>query len=178
MSRTSTLLRFALLALLLPVVATAQETPAKPPAHTYRLTYTLTVNDAGKKVSVQHFTMTVSPPSNRGSVKMGEKVPVATGSYSVEGKTSIQTQFTYLDVGLNISATVVEEANGVQLSSKLEQSSIAPGPVGFPQDPIVRQIVLDNTTILYPGKPVTLGSLDIPDSTRHTDIEVVMERLP
>jgi hypothetical protein len=178
MSRTSTLLRLALLVLPLSVVATAQEAPAKPPAHTYRLTYTLTVSDAGKKISVQHFTMTVSPPSNRGSVKMGEKVPVVTGSYSSDGKSGVQTQFTYLDVGLNNSATVLEEPSGVQLSSKLEQSSVAPGPAGFPQDPIVRQIVLDNTTILYPGKPVTLGSLDIPDSTRHTDIEVVMERLP
>src|SRR5580658_10936544 len=99
------ILSLALLACAVPALAQAQQasTPPKPLAHTYRLSYTLTVADAGKRIGVQHFTMTVSAPTNRGSVKMGEKVPVVTGSYS-EAKSDVQTQFTYLDVGINISA--------------------------------------------------------------------------
>ena len=178
MKCTARLIMSALFVACLPAVALAQEPAPKPVAHTYRFTYTLIVTDAGKRVGVQHFALTVSGPSSRGTVKMGEKVPVVTGSYSSDGKAGVQRQFTYLDVGVNIGATVTETASGVLLGSKVEQSSVAPGPVGFPQDPIVRQIVLDNTAQMEPGKPVTVGSLDIPDSTRHLDIEVVMERLP
>ena len=43
------------------------------------------------------------------------------------------------------------------------------------QDPILRQTVLDATTNLTPGKATVLGSLDIPGSTRHEEIEVAAE---
>jgi hypothetical protein len=46
-----------------------------------------------------------------------------------------------------------------------------------PQDPIVRQTALEGTSFLTPGKPVILGSLDIPGSTRHLDVDVMMEPL-
>jgi hypothetical protein len=39
-------------------------------------------------------------------------------------------------------------------------------------------MVLSNTSLLVPGKPVTLGSLDLPDTTRHIDIEVTAEQAP
>jgi hypothetical protein len=179
MNRTLLLSRIALLACLFPVAGAAQQAPApvKPLTHTYRLTYTLTVSEAGKRVGVQHFALTVSGPTNRGTLKLGEKVPVATGSY-VTGSKSDQTQFTYLDVGLNVDATVIEDPNGIELHSKVEQSSLAPSQPNFPQDPIVRQMVLDNTTQLHVGTPVTLGSLDIPDTTRHTEVEVEIEVVP
>jgi len=43
------------------------------------------------------------------------------------------------------------------------------------QDPIVRQTVMESTSFLTQGKPLMLGSVDIPGSTRHLDVEVVME---
>ena len=183
MNLKSTLLPVALLACLLPTVATAQQlsTQPKPLAHSYRLTYTLTVTDAGKRTGVQHFTMTISAPTNRGSLKIGEKVPIATGSYNADGKSNgTQTQFTYLDIGLNIDATLTEESNGVQLVSKIEQSSVAPVPVKIldVSEPVIRQMVLSNTSVVAPGKSVILGSVDIPDTTRHSDIEVTVEQMP
>jgi hypothetical protein len=184
MNLKSALLPVALIACLLSVVSTAQQPtqgPTKPLAHTYRLTYTLTVTDAGKRTGVQHFTMTISAPTNRGSMKLGEKIPVATGSYSADGKANgVQTQFTYLDIGLNIDATLTEEQNGVQLVSKVEQSSVAPVPVKISDvsEPIIRQMVLSNTSVVTSGKAVVIGSLDLPDSTRHSDIEVMVEQMP
>ncbi len=144
------------------------------PRRSYRLTYTLTESDAGKRIGVQHFTMIVVS-GERTTMKQGSRVPVATGSYDA-GKSGAQTQFTYLDIGLNFDATLNESVNGVNLRTKAEQSSIAEGsPNGFGQDPVVRQTVLEGTGILTPGKPLVLGSLDIPGSTRHQDVEVVME---
>ena len=56
------------------------------------------------------------------------------------------------------------------------QSSIAEEKSGVgEQDPIVRQTVLEGSSILAPGKPLTLGSLDIPGSTRRLEVEVVLE---
>jgi hypothetical protein len=178
MIRKSLFISLALLVCAVPALAHAQQPSAKPLTHTYRLAYTLTVVDAGKRTGVQHFTMTVSAPTNRGSVKMGEKVPVATGSYSANA--NVQTQFTYLDVGISISATVAEDANGISLNSKVEQSSVAPVRVTISgvSEPVIRQMVLENTSQIVPGKSVALGSLDIPDSTSHIEIEVSVEQLP
>ncbi len=44
-----------------------------------------------------------------------------------------------------------------------------------PQDPVVRQTSVEGTAFLTAGKPVVLGSLDIPGSTRHLDVDVMME---
>src|SRR5665213_2509133 len=172
------LLSAALLAGLVPAVSGAQAPPPKPLTHSYRVTYTLIVSDGGKRTGVQHITMTISAPTSRGTIKMGQKIPVATGSYDGDGKSGVQTQFTYIDVGLNIDANLIEEQNGVQITSKVEQSSVAPEPVTIAnvKEPIIRQLVLANTSLLTFGKSVVLGSLDIPDSTRHMDIEVAVEQ--
>jgi hypothetical protein len=50
-----------------------------------------------------------------------------------------------------------------------------PPPPASAQDPIVRQITLEGASILTPGKPTILGSLDVPGTTRHLDVEVAME---
>jgi type II secretory pathway component GspD/PulD (secretin) len=149
------------------------------PKRTYRLTYTVTEMDGGKRIGVQHFAMVVASGQNT-TLKQGSRVPIATGSYGPNGPTSTQqTQFTYLDVGMNFDANLDEFANGVRLRSAVEQSSIAEEKSGVgAQDPIVRQTSLKGAAFLTPGKPLMLGSLDIPGSTRHLDVEVVMEQLP
>lgn len=144
------------------------------PKKTYRLTYTFTETDGGKSIGTQHFTMIVVS-GERTTLKQGSKVPIVTGSYD-SGKSGSQTQMTYVDVGLNFDASLDESVNGVRLRSKLEQSSIADQVSGVgTQDPVIRQTVLQGTSFLTPGKPLVLGSLDIPGSTRHMDVEVVME---
>jgi type II secretory pathway component GspD/PulD (secretin) len=153
------------------------------PRKNYRLTYTVTEFDATKRVGTQHFAMILSP-GQQTVLKQGSKVPVATGSYSAGSTTTaasgtVQTQFTYLDIGMNFDATLIELANGVSLRTSVEQSSIAQEKSGVgEQDPIVRQTSLRNSSFLTPGKPLMIGSVDVPGSTRRLDIEVVMEQLP
>ena len=144
------------------------------PKRTYRLTYTITEMDGGKRVGTQHFALIVVS-GQKTTLKQGSKVPVVTGTFN-SGSSQAETQVTYLDVGLNIDAALEESANGVRLQTKAEQSSIAEERSALgTQDPMVRQTVLEGTSILTAGKPLVLGSLDIPGSTRHQDIEVVME---
>ncbi len=141
------------------------------PKKTYRLTYTITDMDEGKKLGSQHFSLVVVS-GGRTTMKNGSKVPVVTGSYTASSGS--QSQNTYLDVGLNLDASLDESENGVRLRTKVERSSVADEKSGS-GTPVIRQTVLEGTSTLVQGKPVVLGSMDIPGSTRHLDVEVVME---
>lgn len=150
---------------------------AKPLTHTYRISYTLSESDGGKKIGVQHFALTVNNDSGRADLKIGSKVPISTGGVSKDGKFDpSEYQIQYLDVGLNISVVLNESSGGMQLNSKIEQSSVIDSPATTPQHPVIRQTVLSNTALLKAGETVALGAIDIPGSTRHLDIEVRMER--
>jgi type II secretory pathway component GspD/PulD (secretin) len=147
------------------------------PKKTYRLTFTTVESDGGKRLGVQHFAMIVTA-GQRTVLKQGSKVPIATGSFSATGNTGAQTQITYIDVGMNFDVTLDELANGAMLRSKVEQLSTAEQTSGVGlQDPIIRQSHLEGTSFLTLGKPLVLGSIDIPGSTRHLDVEVVMEQI-
>lgn len=145
------------------------------PSKTYRLTYTITDSDAGKAIGTQHLSMVVTNGQHT-SMKEGSKIPVATGSI---GKgDDLQTQFTYVDIGMNFDSTISEIANGVRLQSKVEQSSLGqPSSIAGVTEPVVRQTVLQGTSFLKLGKPVMLGSVDVPNTTHHFDIAVVLDEV-
>jgi hypothetical protein len=156
----------------------ASEATAETAPKTYRLTYTVTHSEGTKQLGVQHYALTVIPDNREVQLKLGSRVPIATGAYVKEGTTSVpgQTQFQYVDVGLNIAARIREFSNGVLVFSKVENSSLADEPSGVgSSDPVIRQGTLQNTALLTLGKPVMLGSLDVPGSSMHMDIEVVLE---
>jgi type II secretory pathway component GspD/PulD (secretin) len=142
------------------------------PKKTYRLTYTIAEIDDGKRVGNQHFAVTVVS-GGKTVFKNGSKVPIVTGTSATS-----KTEVTYVDLGLNIDASLDESASGVRLRTKVERSSIAEEKATGVDDPVIRQMVIEGTAILIPGKQVTLGSLDIPGSTRHLEVEVVLEVLP
>jgi hypothetical protein len=146
---------------------------------TYRITYTLTELDAGKTISTRHYSMLLGN-GERASLKEGNKIPIATGTYSADGAPSsaAQTQFTYLDVGMNFDTTIAVSGNSVHLKSKVESSSLGdPVTIAGVTEPVVRQSVLDGTSVLTLDKPFMLGTIDVPNSTRHIDIAAVVEQL-
>jgi type II secretory pathway component GspD/PulD (secretin) len=149
------------------------------PRKTYRITYTLTELESGKTVSTEHYSMLIGD-GEHSSLKEGNKVPIATGSYS-DGDlkaNGIQTQFTYLDVGMNFDAAISASGNGVSLKSKVEESSLdQPVTISGVTEPVVRQSVLDGTSLLTLDKPAMLGAIDVPNSTHHIDIAAVVEQV-
>jgi type II secretory pathway component GspD/PulD (secretin) len=152
------------------------------PKKNYRLTYTVTELDGSKQIGTEHYAM-IMTSGQATTLKLGSKIPVATGSYSAGGNgvgIGVQTQFTYIDVGMNFDATLTEMGNNAMLKSSVEQSSVAPetSAVAGAHEPIIRQASLRGETFLVPGKPVLLGSMDIPGSTSRLQIEVTMEPLP
>jgi type II secretory pathway component GspD/PulD (secretin) len=140
----------------------------------YRLTYTITDSDSGKRIGARRVAVIVIS-GGKTQVKQGSKVPIVTGTYE-SGTPGQNSQVQYQDIGLNIEATVDGFPDGVEVRTKIEQSSVAEEKSGMgPQDPVVRQTVLEETSTMAPGKPLLLGSLDVPGSTRHQEIEVVAE---
>ena len=63
--------------------------------------------------------------SEKASLKIGDRVPIATGSFQSGFGGSVNTQFQYLDVGVNIDITPYVHAGGeVTLKMSLEISSV------------------------------------------------------
>jgi hypothetical protein len=145
-------------------------------AHSYRLLYTLTEMESGKKVGEQHFSLVVNADYRPGTIHIGSKIPVITGSYD-SGNGKEQTQFQYIDVGLNINATLNAVPNGIQVASSVEQSSLGEATSAIAAQPVIRQTTLTSIATLIPGGHVQLGSLDIPGSTHHVDVELTLERV-
>ena len=142
------------------------------PNKTYRLTYTFTEMDNGKSVGTQHYGLIVVS-GERTTLKQGSRVPIVVAS----GTSGAPPQITYVDVGMNFDVTLDEFSNGVRLRSRVEQSSAEQTSGATPQDPVIRQTTLEGTAFLNPGKPMILGSLDIPGTTRHMDVAVEMEAI-
>ena len=143
------------------------------PRPTYRLTYTINESDGGKRLGSQRYTLIVTS-GGRSEFKQGSRVPLVTGTTN-DGATT-QSSVTYVDVGLDIEAFADGSPDGVRVRSKVVQSSVAEEKSGMgAQDPMIRQASLDGSSILALGKPLVLGALDMPGSTRHMDVEVVGE---
>src|SRR6202167_1493025 len=138
----------------------------------YRLTYTMTERDGSKTIGVQHVSFIVASGS-RTDFKQGSRVPVVTANLST-GSTS--SEITYLDVGQEVDASLDGYLDGVRLRTKIVQSGIAEDKsAAGPQAPVIRQITYEGTSTLVQGKALVLGSLDVPGSTRHQEVEVVSE---
>lgn len=149
----------------------------------YRLTYTITETDGDKRVGSQHFTL-LAVSGGKAILKQGKRVPVFVGTNDAKSAgQNIEVQYVgaqvqYADVGLKIEASVDGSAGTLRLTSKVEQSNVTEDKSGVgPQDPIISQTVLEGASMLVEGKPLVIGSLDTPGSTRHQEIEVVAEAI-
>jgi len=160
-------------------LATAQKLIADldKPRKVYRLTYTITDFEDGKRTGSEHYVF-LAAAEMKTVFKQGNRVPIVTGM--ADNKTAEQSsQVQYMDVGLSIEATVTGSPENLMLRTKIEQSSLAgEKSATAAADPVVEQAVLQGVSELAQNKPTVLGSLDIPGTTRHQEIELVAELVP
>jgi general secretion pathway protein D len=87
------------------------------------ISFSLLASDSHTKV-IQRPEIRVTD-SEKASLKIGDRVPIATGSFQSGFGGSVNTQFQYLDVGVNIDVTpYVHADDSVTLKMTLEISSI------------------------------------------------------
>lgn len=133
------------------------------PKRNYRLTYTVTELDGGRQIGTQHYAM-IMTSGQETSLNLENKLPINN---------------TYISIGMNFDATLTEMGENAMLKSSVQDSSVAPQKPDATgtQQPIIRQATLKGESLLAPSKPMMLGSVDIPGSTSHLQIEVVMEEV-
>ncbi|MGA9585878.1 MAG: hypothetical protein WBQ95_11160 [Terracidiphilus sp.] len=141
------------------------------PRKTYRLTYT--ISDGTTQGVPQRFVMIVGS-GNKITLKQGARVPIVTGTYGTGSDQNTQVQ--YMDVGINLDATLEGHGDEMRLRTKIEQTSVAEekSNVGI-QDPVIHQSVMEGESAIALGKPVLLGSVDIPGSGKRVEVSVVAE---
>ena len=102
----------------------------------------------------------------RAQLKIGQRIPIATGSFSSGVSTAVvsslvNTQFTYIDVGVTIDLTpTVHLDREVGLKMKIEISSQTGSvTISGVQQPIIAQRTIDQEIQLKEGEPSILAGL-------------------
>lgn len=144
--------------------AETQEKPVDP----YRLDFTINEIEDGKKINSRQYSLNLNA-GDRNDVKIGTRVPV-------ELK---QGEMQYVDVGTSIEARVRDRDNGLALEVRAEISNFAtPDQANRPSSaPLLRQMRINASTVIIPGRPTIVGSVDDPNSKRQFQLEVTVTKL-
>ncbi|MDR3751021.1 MAG: cohesin domain-containing protein [Terracidiphilus sp.] len=104
--------------------------------------------------------------AQKATMKIGERIPIATGSYSSGASTStvsslVNTQFQYQDIGVNIEMTpTVHYDHDVTLKIKIEiTSQNGSVTISSVTEPIIAQNVVDQVIRLREGEASILGGI-------------------
>lgn len=134
-------------------------------SRSWRLTYMFTSGP------VSHTATFTVASGEDGVLKQGKRVPIVTGT------SNGSDQYQYVDIGIGISARVENSGGGLRLKTKVEQSELTDQKAGAsPADPVIFQTVLDTVSLLAPGKPQVLGTLNLPDGEQQ--VSVTAEPVP
>ena len=143
-------------------------------APTYKVEFAIH-DGTGAAARVRRYTL-VTTHNTRATFQVGSRVPVATGSSGGIAN----TQYTYLDIGVNIDCIVGDAKNGgLGMHGKIDMSSIVQHDEksGNAPNPTVGQTKLEMDTSIELGKPVVVGSVDDPETMRHVQVEAIVTRL-
>lgn len=167
---------------LLPAAARAQNPPnpvSAPAPHYYHLRVAIEeLNAAGQITNTRIYTEIVSTAVGRDRVwhqqiKTGSKIPI------VSGAAGGNTQFQYIDLGVDLDVLNVKEQPAVlSFELKVEVSSIArQTQVAGTGEPVIRQNTWDSAVMVPLGKPTIVFSSDDLDSTGKMQVEVTATRI-
>jgi hypothetical protein len=164
--------------------STKKDTPefSQPLEKIYKLNFLIYELEDGKKINERTYmvpVVTVGGKARNSVFRVGDRLPVTTASLS---SAQPERQIQYLDIGLSIECSVTEQADKFIVTSDLSISSVvlpeqgvAARPGG--ESPVIRQIRQQFTTIVSPGKPTLVTSVDDINSKKRLQVEVTATRL-
>ena len=165
--------RAVLIAVLMLAPALMRANDSREPGHSYRLDFTISELEDGKKINSRQYSINLSS-GEANEIKIGTRVPV-------EAK---QGEFQYLDVGTSIWCRLRDRAdiawlsNDVMLQVRSDLSNFAiPDQQAQSMRPIIRQVKIDSSAIATVGKQMVVGSAEDPNSKRQFQVEVMVTRL-
>lgn len=137
----------------------------------YRFEYTLTEWNGKQKVNTRRFEILAS---DRGSMAANSKVAVPVGSFGTG--TGTNTQFTYVDLGLNAIMHFVTTGDGViNLDIDVSMTFLVPtepAVSGGTNMPVTRSVKMQIATEVKPGVPTSLGTVEDVASTHAYELSV------
>ena len=86
------------------------------------------------------------------------------------------TQYSYVDVGVNIDCHLAEIGSRVALRGSLELSSLSGSAAYAANNPIVNQMKIDLEAILEQNKPIEVASIDDPANSRRLSVQVTITK--
>lgn len=106
--------------------------------------------------------------SERASLRIGDRIPIATGSFQSGLTQGVNTQFTYIDVGVNIDITPYVHANNeVTLKTSLEVSTVTgEQTIDGVTEPTIGQRRIDHQVRLADGEVNLIGGILEDSETR------------
>ena len=144
---------------------TKTERPIKA-VHAYRVDFSISELQDGKRINTRHYSMNLnSGPWSQ--IKIGTRVPVS----------PTQGSFQYIDLGTSIDCEVDEQGEDLALDVRSDFSNLSNPEERRSAQPIIRQIKINGRTLTAPGKPVVIGAVDDPSSTRQFQLEATVTRL-
>jgi hypothetical protein len=169
-----------LAAAVLPVLAQEKQ---EAPVSTYKVEFRL--RDGSETAAKNGRTYVIWINSQKRSyIRVGERVPVAMDPVqpgtSGAGPTPIANrQISYMDLGVNIDASVTEHGSKVTLDANIDVSLLVSHHEGvqvLPQ-PSVSQIRINVTTAVPLGKPSLVASINDPVTQRKFEVEALVTKL-
>ena len=162
----------------LPLLAQEAAPPAsqKPPAHYYKLTFTVEeTNDSGQALNARSYVATVQTGSNMQQIRTGSRVPVITGATQTPGT----TQFTYIDVGVNVDVHDVQETSDrLAMKVSADVSSVADQEnIGNMKEPVIRSNRWDSAVLIPIGKSTVVFSADDLNDKGKMQVELTATRI-
>lgn len=142
------------------------------------------IRDGGDTAAkgARHYTLLMEQ-GRKAVFKVGNRVPVASGSFQ-SGSTNVNplvnTQYTYIDIGVNIECTVNDQNGRILLHGDLDLSTVAPpdaAHAAIPANPTVVQTKLNLETALEAGKPTVIAAIDDPVTSRKFQVEATVARV-
>lgn len=156
--------------------ATGNASYRQSPERYFRLTFrVLDLSPEGKIADARAYNEIIAtgPKSDHtSSIRTGDRVPVATGSYSAASL--VNTQFTYIDVGTDIDATraeVVDQTLRLHVTANISSMS-APVLLGNVHEPVIRQTKWESNVTVPIDKATLIFSSDNSSDKGKTELEL------
>jgi len=156
----------------------AQEAKPRSGTEAYKVDYVFSEFQDNKKVNTRAYTVLVQL-LEKASLRLGSRVPIATGTFTTGGSKElnplVNTQFQYIDVGVNIDCTVEPQESDIGLRTNVDITRLAPeNRIG---QPIIRQTKIQVHNFVPLGKPTIIATADEVDTTGRFQIEATVTRV-
>ena len=159
-------------------VMAAQEAP-KHLQKIYKVVFLIYEVEDGKKINERTYTLPVTSVDGNPrdtTMSVGSRIPIATAI-----NTSDKTVWQYIDIGLNIDCSVTEQGDKFIVRGGIVLSSLAMPEQGTDPrsggNPVVREVRENFTTLVPPGKPTLVTTMDDINSKKRTQVEITATKV-